>query len=93
MDLVGRSVKCGGRVVELTAREFEILEYLLRHQGEVVSREMLARDVWNEQERHTPLDNVIDVHMVRVRRKIDEGHSTKLVHTVRGVGFVIKPEA
>jgi DNA-binding response OmpR family regulator len=93
MDLVGRSVRRGKRVIDLTAREFELLQYLLRHQGQVVSREMLARDIWNEQARYTPLDNVIDVHMVRLRRKIDEGFSTKLLHTVRGVGFVLKPEA
>jgi DNA-binding response OmpR family regulator len=53
---------------------------------------MLARDVWRETTRHTPLDNVIDVHIARIRRKIDEGFSTKLVHTVRGVGFVLKAE-
>lgn len=92
MDLISRSVRRGMRVIELTAREFELLEYLLRHQGRVVSREMLARDVWREPARHTPLDNVIDVHMVRIRRKVDEGFSTKLVHTVRGVGFVLKAE-
>ncbi|MBZ5675291.1 MAG: response regulator transcription factor [Acidobacteriia bacterium] len=92
MDLVGRSVKRGKRMIDLTAREFELLEYFLRHQGEVVSREMLARDIWKEQVRHSPLDNVIDVHMVRLRRKVDEGVSTKLLHTVRGVGFVLKTE-
>ncbi len=92
MDLIGRTVRRGTQPVELTAREFDLLEYLLRHQGEVVSREMLARDVWKEVLRHTPLDNVIDVHMVRLRRKIDEGFSTKLLHTVRGVGFVLKVE-
>ena len=92
MDLVGRTVKRAGRTIELTVREFELLEYLLRRQGEVVSREMLARDVWKEPERPTPLDNVIDVHMVRLRRKIDEGFDSKLVHTVRGVGFTIKAE-
>jgi DNA-binding response OmpR family regulator len=54
---------------------------------------MLARDVWREPARHKPLDNVIDVHMVRIRRKVDEGFSTKLVHTVRGVGFVLKAES
>ena len=90
MDLVSRSVKRGGRAVDLTVREFELLEYLVRRQGEVVSREMLAREVWKEPVRHTPLDNVIDVHMVRLRRKVDEGFDTKLVHTVRGVGFTIK---
>ena len=93
MDLVGRSVRRGKRMIDLTAREFELLQYLLRHQDQVVSREMLARDIWKEQARYTPLDNVIDVHMVRLRRKIDDGFSTKLLHTVRGVGFVLKPEA
>lgn len=92
MDLISRTVTRGGRTVELTVREFEMLEYLLRRQGEVVSREMLARDVWKEPERPTPLDNVIDVHMVRLRRKIDEGFDTKLVHTVRGVGFALKTQ-
>jgi DNA-binding response OmpR family regulator len=90
MDLVSRTVRRGTQTIDLTSREFEVLEYLLRHQGRVVSREMLARDVWKETVRHTPLDNVIDVHMVRIRRKVDEGFETKLVHTVRGVGFVLK---
>lgn len=93
MDLVSRTVKRADRIIELTVREFELLEYLLRHQGQVVSREMLARDVWHEPTRPTPLDNVIDVHMVRLRRKLDEGFDTKLVHTVRGVGFIVKAEA
>ncbi|MBZ5499339.1 MAG: response regulator transcription factor [Acidobacteriia bacterium] len=92
VDLMSRTVTRGTQTVELTAREFELLEFLLQHQGEVVSREMLARDVWKEVMRPTPLDNVIDVHMVRLRRKIDEGFSTKLVHTVRGVGFVLRAE-
>lgn len=92
MDLVGRWVKRGARSIDLTAKEFELLEYLLRHVGQVVSREMLARDVWKERERHTPLDNVIDVLMVRLRRKVDEGSTIKLLHTVRGMGFVLKPE-
>lgn len=92
MDLVARSVKRASRFIELTAKEFELLEYLLRHCGQVVSREMLARDVWKERERHTPLDNVIDVLMVRLRRKVDERSTIKRLHTVRGMGFVLKPE-
>ena len=92
MDLVTRAVRRGTHVLDLTTREYELLEYLLRHQGQVVSREMLAREVWKEAVRHSPLDNVIDVHMVRIRRKVDEGFATKLVHTVRGVGFVLKAE-
>ena len=62
------------------------------HQGHVVSREMLTRDVWKEAGRHTPLDNVIDVHVARLRRKVDEQFDQKLVHTVRGVGFVVREE-
>jgi DNA-binding response OmpR family regulator len=92
MDLVGRTVRRGAKTIDLTAREFEVLEYLLRHQGQVVSREMLVRDIWKETMRHTPLDNVIDVHMARLRRKIDERFAAKLLHTVRGVGFVLKAE-
>jgi len=92
MDLLGRTVTRGATTLDLTAREFELLEYLLLHNGQVVSREMLARDVWRETARHTPLDNVIDVHIARIRRKVDDGFSPKLVHTVRGVGFVLKAE-
>ena len=89
LDLITRKVLRGGHAVELTAREFELLEYLLRHQGQVVSRESLARDVWRETARTTPLDNVIDVHIARLRRKIDADQGTKLIHTVRGVGFML----
>jgi two-component system copper resistance phosphate regulon response regulator CusR len=92
VDVVGRSVTRGGLTLDLTAREFELLEYLVRHRGHVVSREMLARDVWKEASRHTPLDNVIDVHVARLRRKIDDQSDRKLVHTVRGVGFVVREE-
>lgn len=90
MDLVTRKVARGARSVELTVREFELLEYLLRHQSHVVSRETLARDVWKETARTTPLDNVIDVHIARLRRKIDAEQSPKLIHTVRGVGFMLR---
>lgn len=89
MDLVTRKVSRAGRTVELTAREFELLEYLLRHEGQVVLRDMLAREVWKETARGTPLNNVIDVHIARLRRKIDIDHGVKLIHTVRGVGFML----
>jgi len=90
MDLATRKVSRGGRTVELTAREFELLEHLLRHERQVVSRETLARDVWKETARTVPLDNVIDVHIARLRRKVDLDQPTKLIHTVRGVGFVVR---
>jgi DNA-binding response OmpR family regulator len=90
LDLVSRRAVRGERLLELTAREFELLEYLLRHQGHLVSREMLAREVWKEPRRATPLDNVIDVQITRLRKKVDtEGHA-RLIHTVRGVGFVLR---
>jgi DNA-binding response OmpR family regulator len=92
MDLVTRRVTRGGREIELSAREFELLEYLLRHEGHTVTRDMLARDVWREPARATPLDNVIDVQMTRLRRKIDVEGSVRLIHTMRGVGFVLREE-
>jgi DNA-binding response OmpR family regulator len=90
VELITRKVTRGGQPIELTVREFELLEYLLRHQGQVVSRELLARDVWKETARTTPLDNVIDVHIARLRRKVDADRPAKLIHTVRGVGFVLR---
>jgi two-component system, OmpR family, copper resistance phosphate regulon response regulator CusR len=82
----------GGKELDLTAREFELLEYLLRHADRVVSREMLAREVWKESARHTPLDNVIDVHIARLRRKVDDPFPRRLLRTVRGVGFMLRAE-
>lgn len=90
LDRVGRTVRRGSRQIDLTSREFDLLEYLLRHRRTLVSREMIARDVWREPNRGTPLDNVIDVHMARLRRKVDQGCPTRLIHTVRGVGFILQ---
>jgi len=90
LDVPARRVSRRGETLELTAREFDLLEYLLRHRGKVVSREMLARDVWKEAGRATPLDNVIDVHIARLRKKVDDPFEPKLIHTVRGVGFIAK---
>ena len=90
MDLISRRVTRSGKPIELTSREFDLLEYLLRHHQRLVSREMLAREVWKETSRATPLDNVIDVHIARLRKKIDQDAPAKLIHTVRGVGFVLR---
>jgi DNA-binding response OmpR family regulator len=90
LDVATRRALRGGRLLDLTAREFELLEYLLRHQGHLVSREMLARDVWKEPRRATPLDNVIDVQMTRLRKKVDLDSAERLIHTLRGVGFILK---
>jgi two-component system copper resistance phosphate regulon response regulator CusR len=90
LDLVARRATRAGRDLELTAREFDVLAFLVRHAGQLVSRDMLAQDVWKEFARATPLDNVLDVHMARIRRKVDADASVKLIHTVRGVGFTLK---
>jgi DNA-binding response OmpR family regulator len=90
IDLVTRKVTRGGQTVELTAREFELLEYLVRHEGQVVLRDTLVREVWKETARGTPLNNVIDVHIARLRRKVDLDQPVKLIHTIRGVGFMLK---
>lgn len=94
LDLLTRRVTRGGGTVpiELTTREFELLEYLVRRQGEPVSRDMIARDVWREAHRAT-LDNVIDVHIARLRKKIDAEFDARLIHTVRGVGFMCREPA
>jgi DNA-binding response OmpR family regulator len=90
VDLVTRRATRTGRPLDLTGREFDLLEYLLRHQGHVVSREMLAHDVWKESRRATPIDNVIDVQVARLRKKVDVEGRARLIHTVRGVGFVLR---
>ncbi len=74
----------------LTQKEFDLLLYLVENNNRTVSREMLARDVWQENARCTPIDNVIDVQMARLRRKVDDPFEVKLLHTVRGVGFVLR---
>jgi two-component system, OmpR family, copper resistance phosphate regulon response regulator CusR len=89
VDLVTRKVERAGRRVDLTAREFDLLEFLVRHAHSTVSREMLAHEIWKDVGRATPLDNVIDVHIARLRRKIDGPNIPRLIHTVRGVGFCI----
>ncbi len=92
VNLEARKASRAGKSVELTPREFDLLAYLARQPGQVVTREMLAKDVWAETSRVTPLDNVIDVHVAHLRKKLDDGHAIKLLHTVRGVGFVLSEE-
>jgi two-component system copper resistance phosphate regulon response regulator CusR len=92
IDLRTRRVLRGSVPLDLTTREFELLEYLVRHQGQPVSRDMLARDVWREAHR-AALDNVIDVHIARLRKKVDAEFGARLIHTVRGVGFMCRESA
>jgi len=93
LDVENRRVTRGSHEIAVTPREFELLAYLLRYHGQIVTRQMLAKDVWRESHRATPLDNVIDVHVAHLRRKIDEGHRAKLIQTVRGVGFVLRDDS
>jgi two-component system copper resistance phosphate regulon response regulator CusR len=92
MNVALRSAIRAGESLELTAREFDLLHYLLINRDRVVSREMLAREIWKEAARQTPLDNVIDAQMVRLRRKVDGQFEKKLLQTVRGVGFILREE-
>ncbi len=87
MDYLNRKVVRAGRSIDLTLREFDLLQYLMEHSDRVVTRDMLARDVWKEINRATPLDGVIDVHVSRLRKKIDTVEEVILIHTIRGVGF------
>jgi DNA-binding response OmpR family regulator len=93
LDPRTRTVTRRDEPLSLTTREFELLDYLMRQAGQVVSRESLARDVWGESTRSSSLDNVIDVHIARLRRKIDIEDTASLIQTVRGVGFVLRDES
>ncbi|HKK02216.1 MAG TPA: response regulator transcription factor [Desulfuromonadales bacterium] len=88
MDLLSRVVKRSGRPIELQQREFRLLEYLMRHAGQVVTRTMLLEHVWDYH--FDPQTNVIDVHISRLRAKIDKGFDQPLLHTVRGTGYVLR---
>ena len=91
MDLLTRTVRRAGRSIELQPREFRLLEYLLRHSGQVVTRTMLLESVWDYH--FDPQTNVIDVHISRLRSKIDKDFEGPLLHTVRGAGYVLRAEA
>ena len=90
MDLLSRAVKRAGRTIELQPREFKLLEYLMRRAGQVVTRTMLLEGVWDYH--FDPQTNVIDVHVSRLRQKIDKGFERPLLHTVRGAGYCIRAD-
>ncbi len=90
MDLLGREVKRGDSVVELQPREFRLLEYLMRHSNQVVTRTMLLENVWDY--KFDPQTNVIDVHISRLRSKIDKNFGAPLLNTVRGTGYILRAE-
>lgn len=92
IDPMQRSVRRGERTVDCTPREFDVLQMLARQPGQIVSRERLAAEVWKVRNRMTSMDNVIDVLMSRLREKIDRDEPARLIHTVRGLGFLLKGE-
>lgn len=85
VDLRGHRVRRGGRAIELTAKEFALLEFLVRHKDQVVDRAAITAHVWDEN--HDPFTNVLEVLVRRLRRKIDDGFDLKLIHTLRGAGY------
>lgn len=87
LDLMARTAERGGQKLQLTAREFDLLAFLLRHAGQVVTRTMLLEQVWDLH--FDPQTNVIDVHMSRLRQAVDRGFPRALIHTVRGAGYVL----
>jgi DNA-binding response OmpR family regulator len=90
MDVLTRKVTRGRDQLDLTVREFQLLHCLMSREGELVSRDTIASEVWRESARSSTLNNVIDVHIARLRRKIDWDRPTRLIHTIRGVGFMLR---
>jgi two-component system, OmpR family, response regulator len=88
MDLIRRTVQRGGKPIEVQSQEFRLLEYLLRNTGRVVTRTMLLENVWDLH--FDPRTNVVETHISRLRSKIDRGFSPELIHTLRGVGYVLR---
>ena len=90
IDTRTRRVERGGGTIQLTTKEYTLLAYLTRRQGQIVTRSDISDHVWDEN--FDPLSNVIDVYVQRLRRKVDDGHAQKLIHTRRGAGYVLTPE-
>jgi two-component system OmpR family response regulator len=91
MDLLSRMVRRAGQKIDLQPREFRLLEYLMRHAGQVVTRTMLLEGVWDYH--FDPQTNVIDVHVSRLRQKIDKPYPSPLIHTIRNAGYMLRPES
>src|SRR5580693_3832665 len=88
VNLLSRSVTRGGQRIDLQPREYQLLEYLLRHAGRVVTRTMMLESVWDFH--FDPKTNIVETHMSRLRGKVDRGHGAELIHTVRGAGYVLR---
>src|SRR4030081_472397 len=91
LDLIERTAKRGDRVIDLLPREFRLLEYMMRRKEQMLTRAMLLEEVWNY--KFVPQTNLVDVHMGRLRRKVDEPHEPPTIHNVRGMGFILRAPA
>ena len=91
LDLIERTARRGDRVIDLLPREFRLLEYMMRRKEQMLTRAMLLEEVWNY--KFVPQTNLVDVHMGRLRRKVDEPHEPPMIHNVRGVGFILRAPA
>jgi two-component system, OmpR family, response regulator len=88
LDLIERTARRGDRAIELGPREFRLLEYMMRRKDQIVTRAMLLEDVWNY--KFIPQTNLVDVHMGRLRHKVDLAHESPMIHSIRGVGFILR---
>jgi two-component system OmpR family response regulator len=91
LDLLARTAKRGERAIDLLPREFRLLEYMMRRKDQLLTRAMLFEEVWNY--KFVPRSNLVDVHMGRLRRKVDELEEQPMIHNVRGEGFVLRAPA
>ena len=91
LDLIERTAKRGDRAIDLLPREFRLLEYMMRRKEQMLTRAMLLEEVWNY--KFVPQTNLVDVHIGRLRRKVDEPHEPPMIHNVRGVGFILRAPA
>jgi two-component system OmpR family response regulator len=91
LDLIERSARRGDRAIDLLPREFRLLEYMMRRKEQMLTRAMLLEEVWNY--KFVPRTNLVDVHLGRLRRKVDEPEETPMIHNVRGVGFILRAPA
>jgi two-component system OmpR family response regulator len=91
IDLLSRTVRRRGQLIELQPREYRLLEYLMRHAGQVVTRTMLLEHVWDIH--FDPRSNIVETHISRLRSKVDKGFEAQLIHTVRGAGYCVRSPA
>jgi two-component system OmpR family response regulator len=91
LDLLARTAKRGDRAIDLLPREFRLLEYMMRRKEQLLTRSMLLEEVWNY--KFVPQTNLVDVHMSRLRHKVDKPNDTPMIHNVRGVGFILRGPA